>query len=502
MEPQVKPQPRVTRKPRVTPKAEAAPEPRAETVAFVTVGCKLNQFETEQMRELAQAGGYGTCPAEESADVYVINTCTVTSKSDYRSRQAVRRAVRSNPDALVIVTGCYAQVAPDDLARIEGVDVVLGNAEKDEILDFIDAGRARPGGKWTADAAPEVKVTPTAALGALKTGTRLKGFGRYTRAFVKIQDGCDNRCTYCAVPGARGRSRSKLPGEICSEIEVLAKEGFREVVLTGVHLGSYGKDLARSGGPCEPRGAAASISPSRSAGGSGSAGPAGKVSLAGLLKETAGVPGIERIRLSSVEPTDFTDQLIETMADPAIKIAPHVHVPLQSGDDGILKRMARPYDRARYATLIETIAGRLPRCGIGADVMVGFPGEDDRAFRNTCDLIEALPITYLHVFSYSPRPGTPAAVMDGQVKPEVKKERSRILRKLGREKSTHFRRSLLGHRLRVLVLETRARGGQIGLSGNYVKTYFEEPVGANTILECEALDTRSDGLIVAVKGSC
>jgi threonylcarbamoyladenosine tRNA methylthiotransferase MtaB len=484
MEPQVKPSPEAKHDP------QAESEAIARSVAFVTVGCKLNQFETEQMRELVDAGGYVACPGDRAADIYVINTCTVTSKSDYRSRQAVRRCIRSNPGALVIVTGCYAQVAPEDIARIEGVDVVLGNAEKDNILDFIAEGGARAAETRTPGAAPTVKVTPTESLTALKTGRPLKGFGRYTRAFVKIQDGCDNRCTYCAVPGARGRSRSKQAGEICSEIEVLAGEGFREVVLTGVHLGSYGKDLARPGGPAGSHGVAASGGPS-----------GGPTDLAGLLHRVAGVPGIERIRLSSVEPTDLKDQLIEAMANPAMKIAPHVHVPLQSGDDGILRRMARPYDRALYGTLVERIAARIPWCGIGADVMVGFPGEDDRAFRNTYDLIDALPITYLHVFSYSPRPGTPAAGMDGQVEPGLKKERSRVLRRLGSEKSRRFRHSLLGHRLQVLVLETRASGRQTGLSGNYVKAYFKEPVRANTILECEAVDTRSDGLTVSMKGS-
>ncbi len=457
--------------------------PQVKSVAFVTVGCKLNQFETEQMRELLEAEGYITCPADEGADIFVINTCTVTSKSDYRSRQAVRRAIRSNSDALVVVTGCYAQVAPEEIARIDGVDVVLGNAQKEEILDFIASGT---GTAQAAGAAPTVKVTPTEELPPLKTGARLKGFGKYTRAFVKIQDGCDNRCTYCAVPGARGRSRSKRPDEILSELEVLAGEGFREVVLTGVHLGSYGKDLAGSGSACDPE----------------NAGHAATASLAGLLRDIAEVGALERIRLSSVEPTDFTDQLIEIMAEPAMRIAPHVHVPVQSGDDGVLKRMARPYDRARYRALVERIAGSVPRFGIGADVMVGFPGEDDKAFRNTFDLVEALPITYLHVFSYSPRPGTPAADMEGQVEPGTKKERSRILRELGREKSLHFRQSLIGHKLRVLVLETKSDGRPTGLSGNYVKAYFTQPVRANTILECEAVDIGPDGLRVFTKESC
>jgi threonylcarbamoyladenosine tRNA methylthiotransferase MtaB len=476
--------------PEVTQRSQAGPGTGAKSVAFITVGCKLNQFETEQMRELIEADGYAACPEDGAADIFIINTCTVTSKSDYRSRQAVRRAIRSNPDALVMVTGCYAQVAPQEIARIDGVDFVLGNAEKEEILEFIASG-----GAGKAVEGPLVKVTPVRELPLLETGTRLKGFGRYTRAFVKIQDGCDNRCTYCAVPGARGRSRSKQAGEIYSEIQVLAGEGFREVVLTGVHLGSYGKDLGRISAGGGSSGLTAFD------GATAAGGPDAPANLAGLLRCISRVPGLERIRLSSVEPTDFTDGLIETMADTANKIAPHVHVPLQSGDDGVLKQMARPYDRARYAALIERIAARLPRCGIGADVMVGFPGEDDKAFRNTYDLIEALPITYLHVFSYSQRPGTPAAEMDGQVEPGVKKERSRLLRQLGRSKSLEFRRSLLGHGLRVLVLETASGGRQTGLSGNYVKTYFEEPVEANTILECEAVDMRTDGLMVRVRES-
>ncbi len=452
---------------------------KIKSVAFITVGCKLNQFETEQMRELVEAEGYTTCPANEGADVFVINTCTVTSKSDYRSRQAVRRAIRSNPDALVVVTGCYAQVAPDDVARIDGVDVVLGNAEKAEILDFItSATRQAP----TAGAAPTVKVTPTGELSPLKAGTRLRAFGRYTRAFVKIQDGCDNHCTYCAVPGARGRSRSKSSDEIRRELEVLAREGYREVVLTGVHLGSYGKDLAGSGSHGEDRSLTAAAS------------------LPGLLRHIAEVPALERIRLSSVEPTDFSAEIIDLMADPAMKIAPHVHVPLQSGDDGILKRMARRYDRTLYQALIERIAGRVPRCGIGADVMVGFPGEDDAAFQNSFDLIEGLPITYLHVFSYSPRPGTPAADMDCQVDAGVKKERSRILRELGREKSLQFRRSLTGHTLQVLVLEAERDGRKTGLSGNYVKAFFDEPVRANTMMQCDAVSIAPDGLRVSTKG--
>jgi threonylcarbamoyladenosine tRNA methylthiotransferase MtaB len=433
-----------------------------KSVAFVTVGCKLNQFETEQMRELIEANGFEGCSAPERADVLVINTCTVTSKSDYRSRQAVRRAVRSNPDALVVVTGCYAQLSPHDIAMIDGVDVILGNAEKEEILRYIDIGRQHE---------PVIRVTDSGALTEIRTPVRLRGFGKYTRAFVKIQDGCDNHCTYCAVPLARGRSRSRPVDEVRAEIEVLAGQEYREVVLTGVHLGSYGKDL-------EP-----------------------PTTLAALLPSISRISGLERVRLSSIEPTDFSDELIEILSEPAMRICPHVHVPLQSGDDVILRRMGRPYTRTFYEDLILKLADRVRCSGIGADVMVGFPGEDHGAFRNTYDLLKGLPVTYLHVFSFSERPGTHACGMKPRVEPVEKKRRSRLLRQLGRAKSHEFRRSLVGKRLQVLVLDS-SRGRACGLSGNYVKVYFEDSVSANAILPCSVSAVVEGGVRATIDGDC
>jgi threonylcarbamoyladenosine tRNA methylthiotransferase MtaB len=437
-----------------------------KSVAFFTIGCKLNQFETEQMREIARADGYEAAPSNGTADrppdVVVINTCTVTSKSDYRSRQAVRRAVRSNPGALVIVTGCYSQLAAGEMAELEGVDVILGNAEKEDILEFLHLEKQHE---------PIVRVMDSREFESVRSQTRLSGFGRYTRAFVKIQDGCDNRCTYCAVPLARGRSRSKKPVDIVAEIEILAAEGYKEIVLTGVHLGSYGKDLAAP------------------------------TTLAGLLRMLPGTPGLERIRLSSIEPTDFTDELIEIMSDPAMKICPHVHVPLQSGDDGVLRRMGRPYGRDVYENLIERIAGAIPDCGIGADVMVGFPGEDQLAFKNTYDLIDGLPVSYLHVFSFSCRPGTAARGMDGQVAPETKKQRSRDLRHLGRVKSREFRTALAGKDLKVLVLGSGSNGRATGLSGNYVKVYFDASPKVNTVVTCTVKDILRDGVLAVPSDS-
>jgi threonylcarbamoyladenosine tRNA methylthiotransferase MtaB len=427
-------------------------------ITFMTVGCKLNQFETEQMRELAQREGLASADGNGSPDVFVINTCTVTSKSDYRSRQAVRRAVRANPDALIVVTGCYAQRSPYDLAAIPGVDLVLGNEEKRNIGAYLKAGKPPN---------PRIEVGDIDRIATLPAHVRLHGFGGYTRAFVKIQDGCNNRCTYCAVPLARGPSRSKRPEDVRGEIEVLASAGFREIVLTGVHLGEYGKDLV----------------------------PA--LTLAHLLRETSAIPGLERIRLSSVEPTDFSRDLVRTIADAGGKVCPHVHIPLQSGDDRILRRMGRPYSSSHYRDLVMRIAGAVPGCGIGADVMVGFPGEDDAAFENTRRLVEDLPITYLHVFAFSKRRGTPAAGFAGQVAPEIKKERSRVLRDLGQAKSLAFRETLAGKSLKVIVLGPKGARPATGLSGNYVRTYFRRPMPRGLLIKARVLGIEADGVVAA-----
>jgi threonylcarbamoyladenosine tRNA methylthiotransferase MtaB len=433
-----------------------------KSVAFVTVGCKLNQFETEQMREVADGAGYVSTAATGKADIYVINTCTVTSKSDYRSRQAVRRALRLNPAATVIVTGCYAQLGAQQLAEIDGVDVIAGNAEKGQIRRYLGMSKQPE---------PVIEITESSRATRLSSTQRLHAFGNYTRAFVKIQDGCDNRCTYCAVPLARGRSRSKPVADITAEIALLAERGYREIVLTGVHLGSYGRDLSPP------------------------------TSLAKLLEAIPPTGGLERVRLSSVEPTDFTEELIDMMAGPRAGICPHVHVPLQSGDDHILKSMGRHYSAGFYADVIGRIADRVPCCGIGADVMVGFPGEDDRAFRNTYDLIATLPLTYLHVFAFSGRYHTPAAGMRPQVDPQAKKQRSKVLRQLGRDKSYGFRNSLVGSDLDVLVLKSLKDGKSTGLSGNYVSVLIETRAEPNTIAACRITGLQGQGVRGKVCGT-
>jgi threonylcarbamoyladenosine tRNA methylthiotransferase MtaB len=432
-------------------------------VAFVTVGCRLNQFETELMREAAEVLGWDADAECDTADVCIVNTCTVTARSDSRSRQAIRRIARSNPGAVLIATGCYAQRRPQELAAISGVDAVIGNAEKQEIAKYLSLEKR---------AEPLVSTTLTPDAADVPRSGRLHGLGDYTRAFVKIQDGCDNRCTYCAVPAARGPSRSKSPGIVRREIETLAARGYREIVLTGVHLGSYGRDL--SPGSC----------------------------LAALIEALATVEGLARVRLSSVEPTDLDDRLIDLLADRSSKLCPHVHVPLQSGDDTVLGLMGRPYTAAGYRALLEKVASRVPYCGIGADVMVGFPGETLEAFRSTFELVKNLPLTYLHAFAFSSRDGTRAAGLGGQIDPGEKRRRSCEIRGLGSDKSRAFRRSLVGRTLEALVLRTTVRGHATGISGNYVKVFFDGKLARNALASGRVTAICPGGVAASACGEC
>lgn len=425
------------------------------SICFVTIGCKLNQFETEQMRELAEAKDWEVVEPWQKADVYVINTCTVTAKSDYRSRQAIRRAIRMNKEAVVIATGCYAQVAGDQIKSIEGIDFILGNSKKDSIVDYLGLEK---------QTRPVVDVDEIEQVSRLKSTGRLTKFGGYTRAFVKIQDGCNNRCAYCAVPLARGRSRSKPPADVEAEISALTNRGYKEIVLTGVHLGSYGKDLDKP------------------------------VTLADLLISLSKISSLERLRLSSIEPNDFTAELIEVVADKSNRICDHFHIPLQSGDDRVLKLMGRQYNTEYYRRLLERIRRHLPNCGIGADVMVGHPGETEDAFNNTVKLIEDLPLSYLHVFSFSPRPNTRAIAMGDQVETEEKKRRSLILRRLGKTKSLEFRESLIGRRIQTLTMK-KVQGYTSSLSSNYVKVYIQEAIAPDQIVNVRVVGQLFDGVL-------
>lgn len=386
-------------------------------IAFTTLGCKINQYETDAMRKAAAAEGNAIVPFESEADVYVINTCSVTAKSDYQCRQTIRAAIHRTEGARVIVTGCYAETRPQEIRSIPGVSLVLGNGEKANITRYVSdpehAGMARASGCHDV-------------------------LRERTRGVLKIQDGCDSRCSYCIVPQARGGSRSVPREEVVKLFVQTVESGCPEVVLSGIHIGRYGSDLY-------PRS-----------------------SLTDLVADLLARRKHARIRLSSIEPNEITNEIVDLCGQGMCR---HFHIPLQSGDDAILRSMNRDYTTAFYRKLVETIAHKVPGVAIGADVMVGFPGEDERAFLNTFNMIEKLPFTHLHVFSYSPRPGTTAAVMKGQVPNKIKKQRNEALRDLGLRKNVEFRNRFKGSILNV-VLEESSRtdaGEGSGFSDNYIR---------------------------------
>ncbi len=433
-------------------------------VAISTLGCKVNQYESAGILERLDKEVFLQVPFNTKADCYIINTCTVTGRTDYQSRQLIRRAIRTNPDASIIVTGCYAQVAPHDIARIPGVTFVLGNAEKELIPEIIQhivklpAHRAGLPGKETMlalhhfspparrglrDVLP-VKGDPQVFVKDICEARELSGFSPlrfpgHTRAFLKIQDGCDSYCSYCIVPYARGASRSLPESEVLEKIEMLARADYREIVLTGIHLGAYGRDL---------------VAPSN---------------LFNILEYVEKNKTIERLRLSSIEIREITDDLIRLMKKGTV-ICRHLHIPLQSGDDSILSAMKRNYDSAFFKNRLEDIYRAMPDIALGIDVMVGFPGEGDEEFNNTLRLIEELPVAYLHVFAYSERPGTPASRLPGRVNEAVKKRRGKILRDIGKEKRNTFAERFIGERLTVLVEDKKDKdtGCMKGFSSNYI----------------------------------
>ena len=407
------------------------------TVAFATLGCRLNQVESQEMGALLESRGFRTVNAAEPAQVYVVNTCTVTGRADFSDRQLIRRISRRNPEALLVVTGCYAQTDAQAVARIPGVDLVLGNQEKYRLPDLLAdlVKRARP----------EIRVGDIAGARGVPVAPFAKVVGR-SRAFVKVQDGCQHRCAFCIVPVARGGSRSQEPKVVLDQIRGLVEAGYRDITLTGVDIGHWGWDLF-------PR--------SR---------------LADLVVRAAEVPGLRWLRLSSVLPAYFTAELIDVVtSSPAV--APHLHLPLQSGSDRVLRLMRRPYNVAMYRRLVERLAGAIPDLGLGADVIVGHPGERDEDFDATMGLVGSLPFSYLHVFPYSDRKGTEAARRPGHVPAPIIRQRGARLRALAREMNLAFRRRMVGQRRDVVVLAERERetGRLLGLTGNYVEVVFDGP---------------------------
>ena len=411
----------------------------APTIAFSTLGCRLNQVDTRQLQAQLEDRGFRTVPFGTRADVVVVNTCTVTARAEFSDRQAVRRARRTSPDARVVVTGCWAQTNPTDVAGLGGVDLVVGNADKPRLPDLVATLLTTDRG------APRIEVGDIASARL----DPVQGLGRIegrSRAFVKIQDGCQHRCAFCIVPLARGASRSLTAEVIEEQVRRLVEAGHPEIVLTGVDLGHWGADLT-------PRS-----------------------SLAALLERLVQVPRLRWLRLSSMLPAYFSEDVLEILTT-APAIAPHFHVPLQSGSDRVLRRMRRPYTIGMYRRVVERLVDAIPGVGLGADAIVGFPGETDDDFAATLDVVDTLPFSYLHVFPYSARPGTEAATWPERVETRTLATRARRLRQTAAARGLSFRRTLVGRVEDVLVLQSRDRltGDLTGLTGNFVEVTFPGP---------------------------
>ncbi|HFQ81650.1 MAG TPA: tRNA (N(6)-L-threonylcarbamoyladenosine(37)-C(2))-methylthiotransferase MtaB [Desulfobacterales bacterium] len=435
------------------------------TAAITTLGCKVNQYESAAFISRLQALGVRIVPFSQAADIYIINSCAVTGKAGAQSRQMIRRARRANPEARIVATGCYTQVEADKVREIAGDNACLvGNDQKHLLID-IALGRER----GNPDALPDI--------GLQRRICRLpvRRFAGRARAYLKVEDGCNNFCTYCIVPYTRGRVRSLPLSEVLGQTAVFAGEGYRELVVTGIHVGHYGRDLRPV------------------------------LSFTELVRALDGAEHDLRYRISSLEPGELDDELLEFLAA-SRRFMPHFHLPLQSGDPLILRRMRRRYTVDDFRHVVLNIQRLMPEAAIGLDTVVGFPGEDEDMFRHTCELIADLPITYLHVFPYSKRPGTPAAEMPDQVPAAVKQERAARLRELGREKRIEFYQRQLGRTHKVLAENAGNRFKLMkGFSENYVPIHFKAPAAAaNTVLEVEAREVRGEdvfGVIVGERSS-
>lgn len=406
------------------------------TVAFHTLGCKLNYSETSALSRLFEDNGYWPVRFEEGADIYVINTCSVTEQADKECKKIVRQALRRQPDAFVVVTGCYAQLKPAEIAEIPGVDLVLGAGEKFRILDYVDDLSKAPGKGMVH--AGEVRD--------VNTFTSSFSFGDRTRSFLKVQDGCDYKCSFCTIPLARGASRSDTVENAVANARQIAALGAREIVLTGVNLGDFGKGTAVIEGER----------------------PKKEAMFIDLIRELDRVEGVARFRISSIEPNLLTPEVIDFVAGSA-RFMPHFHVPLQSGNDNQLRDMRRRYRRDLYAERVAAIKKAMPHACIGCDVIVGFPGETEADFLGSYAFLQELDVSYLHVFTYSERANTPAAEMPGVVPVEDRRHRNQALRGLSEMKRRAFYRQHLGSTRPVLFEQHKSPERITGFTDNYIK---------------------------------
>lgn len=407
------------------------------TVAFHTLGCKVNHYETEAIWQLFKDAGYEKTDFEQKADVYVINTCTVTNTGDKKSRQVIRRAIRRNPEAVIAVTGCYAQTTPHEIMAIPGVDIVVGTSGREQLIDYVN--------QYLQDRQP-INAVSNIMKAREYEELDVPEFTDRTRASLKIQEGCNNFCTFCIIPWARGLMRSRKPESVIEQANKLVAAGYKEIVLTGIHTGGYGEDLE-------------------------------DYNLARLLRDLdTKVPGLARIRISSIEASQITDEVIEIL-NSSDKMCRHLHVPLQAGDDQVLKRMRRKYTTDEYRATIEKLHQALPDVAITTDIIVGFPGETEEMYENGFRFIEEMKFAELHVFPYSKRSGTPAARMEDQVDEEIKNRRVHELIELSNRMAVEYSSKFVGQVLEVIpeepYKEAPESGLYVGHADNYLKLVFQ-----------------------------
>lgn len=427
-----------------------------KTVAFHTLGCKVNTYESNAMLKIFNEAGYQEVDFKQVADVYVINTCTVTNTGDSKSRQMIRKAIRKNPKATICVVGCYSQTAPGEIEKIEGVGVVLGTQYRSDIVKYVD--------EHLETGEMVIKVDNVMNLRKFED-LNIDRF-KNTRAFLKIQDGCNNFCTYCIIPYARGRVRSRQKESVLNQAQRLVDNGYVEIVLTGIHTAGYGEDLD-------------------------------DYSFYELLVDLVKIKGLKRLRISSIETSQISDEIIDLIGSNEI-IVDHLHVPLQAGSDATLKRMNRKYTTAEYLEKINKIRSYLPNIAFTTDVIVGFPGETDEEFEETYNFIKQVNYSELHVFPYSPRKNTPAAKMKGQVNDQIKHERANRLLQLSKELNHEFALKQIGKTLKVL-FEKRDGEYLIGHAGDYLKVKVKTAdnlIGEIVTIKIDKYDEILEGRVV------
>ena len=419
-------------------------------IFFQTLGCKVNQYESEAMQKLFEAAGYEVTEKISAADVVVVNTCTVTAVSSQKSRQMIRRAAKEN--CVVVVVGCYAQSAPEEISKIDGVDVIIGTKDRTRIVEFVEAAINR-----------REKIFQVGNVEDIKDFEELPHTPHRTRAFLKIEDGCNNFCSYCIIPYVRGRVRSRSLESIRSECLELKAAGFKEIVLTGIHIGAYGRDLKN-------------------------------ISLVDAIKTVLDAANPLRLRLGSIESAEMTDELIDLIKNDS-RLCNHVHLPLQSGSDEILKAMRRPYTTKNFSELTARLINEIPEISIGTDLIVGFPGETEENFSETLEFIKAQPFSKIHVFPYSARAGTLAATLPNQILPQIKKSRAGQALEISRAKAKTFSERLIGKEVEIIA-ETSEGGLVDGLTKNYVRVYTaDKDISLGEVVKVRVEKIFKDGVV-------